>query len=243
MTVKVNSVSPASAQRWLSHGWALFREQSGLWIQCGIFLMLLAYVAISSHQLFGLLHAFIMPFLSASFYHMAFNAHHGVKSRFGDLFKAFGDPMVRGPFIQLAAFGVLMSLAVSPLTESITNQWIEQKTLDGERMALVLAYQAFVQMFMLFAVPVIYFFHEKNLLVAMKLSFFGCLRNLLPLLLLAFMAMALVVLCSITMGLLFVVVIPWLMIALFAAFHEIFESDLPKPDLPDSPDDETTFTV
>ena len=78
-----------------------------------------------------------------------------------------------------------------------------------------------VMMAYIFA-PALIVMHDVTAVEAMKLSFTGCLRNILPFLLYGLVAMLLGIIAAIPFGLGFLVLMPVLTASIFAAYRQIF---------------------
>ncbi|MFT4929543.1 MAG: hypothetical protein ACI8WB_005677 [Phenylobacterium sp.] len=250
MTIKVNKVEAQRGVYWITKGWGLFKQQSGLWMQTMVFIVGLGIGA----QLLGqasvvtiILYAFAHPFLMAGYYHMAFQAKNGVDSKFTDVFIAFKDLRIRRVMFQLASISLLVTLTVSALGADNVEALKEGQALDAGPAFLYAIISLIYLMFFFFTVPIVYFFHEQNLLRILKLSFTACWRNIAPLAVFALMALGLCLMTMPTLLLGLFIVLPWLSIAFYLSFDDVFGDDLPadfeQVDGQDNRKDDVTFIV
>lgn len=244
MMIQINKVAPQNALQWYSRGWALFKEQSGLWMQSVFFVLVMAFAS-GLHQLTMILFAFAYPFLMSGLYQMAFNAKHGVSSEFKDLFSGFKDDRIRRVLIQLAALGLLVSLAMTPLTSQLFESMKTGVPLPIETMVLMTGANLIYMMFFMFAVPIVYFYHEQNLLVVLKTSFSACIQNIPAMIIFGLLSMALITFSVFTLFLALIIILPWLMLTLYLAFDDLIGTDIKLDDKDDDDDNEQdiTFTV
>lgn len=235
MSVQLNTVPLDAPFKWLGQGWRLFKEQSGLWMM--MFFFIFASLLFSS--LLGaigmVIYALVHPFLVAGFYHLAFKANHQIRGDINEFFVAFKDQQVVRIFIQLGLLSLVVSLLTEPLTRPIVQAISEGTQADQTSIALLVLAQGSYWLFTFFAIPIAYFHHEQRLFTVLMYSFNACMRNIVPLLLFAFVSMLLFFFSFVlTLGLALIVVLPWLMITSYLAFHDIIGADL----VLDSPIDE-----
>jgi uncharacterized membrane protein len=240
MTIKINKVPTQNALAWISHGWVLFKAQAGLWI-LSIFCIFGAAIIASMAGIIGsVLFAFAQPFLVAGIYHMAFHSNNGLTSEIKDLFIAFKNVRVRRVFIQIASLELLVAIVLSPFSSEIQTAILNTEPLSTQTALLYTIFNLISFMFLLYAVPIAWFFHEQNLLSILKLSFIACFNNIGVLLVFAVLSFGLFLLTLPTFLIGLVVVLPWLTISAYLSFNDMFESDMP---IEHDSDDDITLVV
>lgn len=232
---------------WISRGWTLFKEQSGLWMQAFFFIVGAAFALSALGPVGIVIYSVLNPFLMAGFYHMAFRAHHGVNSKIQDMFVPFKDVRVRRIFLQLAALGLLVAALTAPLSTEVFEHIQNSATgkaadTDMGKIQLLVVVQLLYFMATFFAVPIAYFHHEQNIITVISLSFKACFNNLAAIVVFAVMALALSLMTFPTLGLAMVIVMPWLMLSSYLAFNDLIGSDIPL-DLDDKNDDDDITMV
>jgi uncharacterized membrane protein len=74
--------------------------------------------------------------------------------------------------------------------------------------------------------PTLVIFHNMGALDAMRLSFFACLRNLLPFLVYSVISMLLLILAALPLGLGLFIMIPTMTASLYASYKDIFSAEV-----------------
>lgn len=86
---------------------------------------------------------------------------------------------------------------------------------------LVMALSIPISMAMWFA-PALVTFHDLKPVDALKMSFFACLKNIVPFLLYAIILVVLSIIAAIPFGLGFLVLIPVVLASIYSAYRDIF---------------------
>jgi uncharacterized membrane protein len=223
---------------WISDGWALFRERPGLWIG-----MVVVFAAI----MFGLMlipfagpaaQYVLMPVLLAGVVAGARTLDEGGRMEFNQLFEGF-----RTRFGTLAAVGALylagfvaILVVVMVLTGASVFGLMMAGGGAGQELAtgaaaltfvlailLVLAGSVPLLMAVWFA-PALVMFHELGAVEAMKASFTGCLRNIVPFLVYGVLGLLLAIVATIPLGLGWFVLGPVLAISVYTAYRDIYRA-------------------
>jgi hypothetical protein len=219
---------------WWSGGWRLFRESALLWIGMGIVLLLInigiGLIPIAGNLASGL----IFPIFGGGLMLGCHGLDSGEELRFGHLFAGFQNKL--GHLLMIGALYLLGSLAIVAVVLLFgfgggfaTAIWGgEQSTAAISGMLLGGAIAALVMvplgMSMWFA-PALVALHELTAFEAMKLSFRGCLRNVLPFLLYGLAGIALAVVATIPLGLGWLALLPMLFGSTYTAYRDIFTNE------------------
>ena len=231
----INRVSISHGWDWLAHAWRLFMREPGLAI--GLFLTIAGIQLLVSlmpviGQIVGTL---VAPVFGGGYLYFARRLDRNEEVEFGDLFHAFRQPGKLGPMLTLGAINMALAIvAVIPLLVAVAGymelvsgsdpdiSMIGVVTSTMTAMIIALVVISIVIMLMYFAVPLV-MLADVDAGKALKISFFSCLRNFLPLTLYSIVVLVLAMVAAIPLGLGLIVVIPVLMLSQYAAYKDIFE--------------------
>lgn len=242
------SCSAGSGVGWISQAWQLFKAS---WLEFLVALVLLVVIRLAVEQVpvVGIIaSALLMPLLMAGYLELAHRTRSDNGPSIGNLFAAFGeskrDQLKR--LLQLGGvsllFGVIMVLLLAACffnavggMEGVSQLSANWQNMTPEQLAQVLhpgagllvwglgflLLMVFYSCAVWFAVPLLWF-SQTRLLDAMQMSLAACKRNVLPLLVLALVAMVLVIVAVIPFGLGLLVAFPVLLISNYTSFRQIF---------------------
>lgn len=229
------SLSPGRGWAWIVAGFGLFRASPGAWI-----LTLLAgfgiLIALSLIPLLGQLA------LAATYYvwlgGIMLGCHaqaKGAPFEVKYLFEGFNrqpKKLIVLSSISAVASILIMMAIMGPVYMEILNSStgdVDQQVLDAVldpvsfwlRILFAMAIMLPLAMAVWFA-PALICLHDLPVIDAMKLSFFGCLKNVLPFLIYGIAAIVLYILAIIPLALGLLVVLPTLGASIYASYREIF---------------------
>jgi len=224
---------------WIGEGWTLFSGAMGTWIGMSLVAMLI-FFALNLIPLVGIVAAFLTPFIMAGWAIGCERMRTQGEVRFEDLFGGFGDnfaPLAIASLLYFAANMVVMIVAMGITFVLVggvaaigmgggSQALIEGGVLVGSLLgALIFLALTLPVIMLIYFAPTLIVLHKVAPLDAMKMSFYGCLKNILPFLVFSLVAFALLIggLLALVVGLLFVA--PWLACANYAAYREIFIGD------------------
>ncbi|MEO8717110.1 MAG: BPSS1780 family membrane protein [Burkholderiales bacterium] len=225
----------ASGQGWIwfTRGWDLFRLQPGLWV--GMMLTLLVILlALAFIPLLGpLANALLWPALEAGLLIGCGVLAGGGRLEFGHLFAGFRDRF--GTLLGVGAISIGISMVIGIFIAFVMG--VSMFTMFGGGPATVLGPQAMMAMAlpglvflalllplfmaMWFAPPLVAF-HERGAVEAMKESFSGCLKNVVPFFVYGLVGLVLSILASIPMGLGWLVLGPVMIGSVYASYRDIY---------------------
>ncbi len=227
--------SAGQGTAWIGQGWVIFRDGMGTWI--GMFLVSgLAFAAISMIPLVGLLAGFLMPIFIGGWMIGCERMRTENEVRFEDLFAGFSDyfaPLAIASLIYNAVnfLAVLLGGVVAVAFGGSMMMFMGSEPGSagfGLGFALgfliILALTLPVIMLIWFA-PALITLHQVAPIDALKMSFQGCLRNILPFLVFSLVATALFIVGMLPLLLGLLLVIPWLTCANYSAYRDIYVSD------------------
>jgi uncharacterized membrane protein len=222
---------------WLAQGWALFMKKPGIWIAIQL-IMVVCFIAMSLIPFLGGLAAnLLMPvFIGGVMLGCA------ALSRGGDLavdalfagfkHKSMGNLILvgllyLGGFMVIAVLVVLLMLVFGGaglLAGGSEGPDAALMMTGGVLIAVLIGAALMVPLVMAFwfATPLVVF-RDIGPFDAMKASFYGCLKNIMPFLLYSVIAFVLCLIAVIPLGLGFLVLGPVLFGAHYAAYMDIFE--------------------
>lgn len=236
------SVPAGRGWGWVADAWPLFKDCPWAWI--GAFLVYaLVMIALSFVPLLGTLATMLLgPILTAGLMIGAHVQHGGGRFEIGHLFAGFsrspgrlalvgaaylGAALLVGLVVGVGVFGVLATTG-----GALNPEALEPNAMDPDSMAnlgamvllpvlVALLIGIPIAMAILFA-PALVALNDVPVLGALKLSFLGCWRNILPFLVYGLVALGLAFVGSIPFGLGLLVVFPLLTIAIYVAYRDIF---------------------
>ena len=216
---------------WIAEGWELFKKQAGMWIA----LVLVAFVILFVFTLFriiGSLATFVLsPVFAAGVLVGGRAVDEGRELEIGHLFAGF-----KQKFGQLVTVGVLYlgaAIVIALVVGLVTGTSIFAMTGNVAE----LTYEALLSLLLAFLImlalllpvvmavwfaPALVLFHDKNAVDAMKESFTGCLRNVVPFLVYGVVLMVLGMLASIPLGLGWLVLGPVMCTSFYASYKDIY---------------------
>lgn len=225
------AVPPGQGLEWIREGWELFKIRPLIWI-----LMLIVagaiFMGLSLVPLLGLIASVMLPLLMGGWMFGCERLRTEGELRFEDLFAGFNKhlgPLAITGLIYLAATisATIVAVVVGGLLGGVL---FAAQINTGELglflvfllgFLLALAMLVPVAMLIWFA-PALIVFHDLPPTQAMKLSFIGCLRNIVPFLVYGLVAMVLMILGAIPILLGWLVVYPILFCAAYTGYRDIF---------------------
>ncbi len=233
------SVSAGRGWSWIGDAWDLFKQAPGGWIGASV-LFYLIVIALSLVPLIGgLATTIIGPMMIAGLIIGAHALHNGEEFSVGLLFAGLSRkprPLALVGVVYLLLTIVTMIIVMAIFTLMIAgSEMMASATLMGpSNMDAMFASPAFllpmlVAMLMgialtmaMFFAPALVALNDVPVLQAFKLSFMGCLKNILPFLLYGLTAMVMFMLGALPFMLGLLLVVPVLMITFYTAYRDIF---------------------
>ena len=216
---------------WIADAWSLFRERAGLLI--GMFVvMALIMVALMFIPFIGAIaQSLLWPVFVGGFVIASRKIDEGEPVRFGDLFAGFSQgggtliatgliAMLFSAAIVLAAVGVLGTAFFGAGADLTPAQLMSLAIVSLVMLALLVP----LIMALWFAPPLVVF-HDMSAWQAMKASFAGCLKNMLPFLLYGILLTVASVLASIPALLGWLVLGPVVAASIYTSYRDIYFSE------------------
>lgn len=231
-------VAAGNGWTWIAEGWGLFKRQPGMWIAIIVVLLVISVVAGFIPIVGSIAMMVLYPVFTAGLMLGCRAQAEGGELEFGHLFAGFRDRV--GP---LAAVGgiylgatLLIALVVGLVTgvgmvammsggAGASDPAVAAGALTGMLLAVLvmLALMLPIVMAVWFA-PALVVFHERGAVEAMKESFTGCLKNIVPFLLYGVILLLFAILASIPIALGWLVLAPVMIASLYTAYRNIYFS-------------------
>jgi len=225
--------------RWLSSGFDLFRRGWLIWI-VNMVIFIAISIVLNLIPIVSLASAILSPMFLGGLMAGCMALDRGDDLRVGHLFEGFtrnagklagvGGLYLLGGIVIFIVVGTLTvaTIGVSGFAAEMdaASQAELATQMGGMAMMLVLIVLALMipLVMTLWFAPALVMLHELGPFEAMKLSFMGCLRNMLPFLLYGVIALVLSVLAIIPVGLGFLVLGPMFMASVYTGYKDIFLS-------------------
>lgn len=231
--VDPQKISASGGIDWIKEGFYYFKQAPLGWIGM-MLLFLVITIVLSIIPFVSIVVNIINPVFVAGFMIACYRLSQGEPFDFKDLFAGF-----KKNFSRLAAVGLIYLISiivVVAITFGIMFVVVGQEQMatlaqapDPSALGIpflilflaILGLMSAVIMAYIFA-PALVVMHDVTAVEAMKLSFKGCMRNILPFLLYGIVALLLSVLAIIPFGLGMLILMPVMTASLFAAYRQIF---------------------
>lgn len=232
-----HSMPIAHGWKWIQQGFGFFRQSPGGWILMLVVWFALNLVASLIPMLGPLATTLLTPVFLAGIVMGTYEQDNGndfmVSHLFAGFSNQFGQLLLAGLLyligwilIMVLIFGSMFGTLMNPETmatqdpEMMINAMMPTMIL---MMLISLALSIPLVMAYWFA-PALIILEGVSALTAMKLSFMGCIKNILPFLLYSILGMVFLILGMIPIGLGLLVVIPMMMASIYAAYKDIYYS-------------------
>jgi hypothetical protein len=214
---------------WIAAGWEIFKRAPGIWIAMVVVYFLISMAAAFIPFLGQIATHVLVPVFGAGFVIASAKIDRGESPRFSDLFagfeQRFGVLATVGAIYVVAALviilGVLFASGVS--FAMIAHGGASSAAVGPMVVAILVIVGLLAPLYMAlwFAAPLVVF-HNQGAVEAMKGSFVGCLRNILPFLVFSVIVLAFGILASIPLALGWLVFGPVLAASVYAAYKDIY---------------------
>lgn len=229
-----NRLTAGRGSAWWSGGWSLFRKASGLWIGITIAMIILMMLLTVIPVLGPLATYILMPVLSGGLMLGCHSLQSDEGLSFGHLFagfqRNFGQLALVG-LLYLVGFVVVMLILFVAFGGAFAMAVFGGSARSGAALStlifgVVLAFTLITPLAMsIWFAPALVMLNEIPAAQAMKLSFLGCWRNVLPFLVYGLIAIALMFAATIPFALGWLVLIPTGICSSYRAYREIYLAD------------------
>jgi hypothetical protein len=229
-----NRVASGRGAGWWSSSWDLFREATGLWIGIGIAYIGLS-VVLSVIPFLSIVFSVLFPVIYGGLMLGCHSLAKGEGLRFGHLFagfqKNFGQLALAGLLYIVGIVIVILGVALlfgglgfaAAMSGSEPSQGV---AIIGIVLAVLVALALATPLMMaIWFAPALIALNDLSAVEAMKLSFRGCLRNLVPFLVYGLVAIVLAIVATIPLGLGWLALLPTMICSIYVAYREIFTAE------------------
>ena len=218
---------------WLADAWGIFRKAAGLWIGMVVVLAVIFIVAHLIPFIGAVAMQILWPVFVGGLMLACRTIDQGGEAQFSQLFAGFQHRT--GTLVVLGVVWLALSFLIVAIVVGITGVQVfalmgtggSPDQLVGVALTallaflLILALMVPVVMATWFA-PALIVFHEMGVGAAMKASFAGCLKNVLPFLLYGVLVLIAGVIASIPLGLGWLVLAPVLTASVYTSYRDIY---------------------
>lgn len=228
------AVATGRGTAWISEGFELFKEAPGVWIGiCVLWAVILA--ALSLIPLGSLAYTLVGPVFAGGIIIGCRDLAGAKPLKLEHLFRCFGDGHF-GPLVLVGLFSlvaelliavVVMILGFASMAGAVAAGGLDTANIDPGAMAVAiligLLFAVPLAMALWFA-PALVVLDDQAPMAALKQSFSGCWRNMMPFTIYGLLALLLLIVAMIPLGLGLLVVGPLLMASVYAGYRDIFDA-------------------
>ncbi|WP_301101826.1 BPSS1780 family membrane protein [Propionivibrio sp.] len=226
-----NRVGAGRGSAWWHDGWGLFREATGLWIGISVTYIVLI-VLLSKIAFVGPLFTYLlMPLVSGGLMLGCRSLQTGDGLSFGHLFAGFQQNS--GQLILIGVLNLVGIFVIGLVVALVIGGGIGVATIGGNFgrgaaastiiIGVVLGLGLGIPLAMsIWFAPALVILNDLPAIKAMKLSFIGCLHNMLPFLLWGIIGFVLAIIASIPIALGWLLLVPTINCSIYVAYRDIF---------------------
>jgi len=217
---------------WITQGWELFKRQPGMWIGIVLLLFVIMIAAAFIPFIGGLAMSLFGPVFAAGIVSGCKALETGGELEIGHLFAGFrshtgtlvgvGALYLAGSLVVMLGVGVTMGVGMATMMGQADPQSMEAMGMTVVlAMLVMMALLLPLIMAIWFAAPLVVF-HDHGAIEAMKASFAGCLKNVLPFLWYSVLFMLLAIVASLPLGLGWLVLGPVFGASVYTSYRDIY---------------------
>lgn len=230
-----HGVPAGNGWTWIAQGWDFFKRQPGVWIGIVVVLAVISIVAAFIPFVGSLALMVLFPVFTGGLMLGCRALEQGAPLEFNHLFAGFRERF--GPLAAVGAIYLGVTIAIALVVGVVTGASMfammsgqgggdpaaAAGAVAGVLLAMLVMLALMIPLLMAvwFAAPLV-LFHERGALDAMKESFSGCLKNIVPFLLYGVILMVLSVVASIPIGLGWLVLGPVMAASIYTAYRNIY---------------------
>ena len=219
---------------WIASGWELFKRQPGIWVAIAI-IAIVIFIAYYFMRAFGtILGILLTPVFTAGFVIGAKALDEGRELKIAHLFAGFTNRF--GTLIAVGAIYLALLFAIVVVSALVTgvSVWVmlgagpdlasaTMRELAAYLLAWLIALALMVPVFMaVWFAPPLAVFNELGAFDALKASFVGCLKNIVPFLIYGLILLGFAVLASIPLCLGWLVLGPVIGASIYTSYRDIY---------------------
>lgn len=229
---------PAGAGiEWWTKAWPLFTRQAGMWI--GVALVTLIIVVVASFiPVVGQLAILLFgPVIAGGLMLGARDVDRGSALTIGHIFAGFSNQMGQLVLVGVVYLaGMVLAMVIATFTAGVGLGTMMMGASGGGHpaamgiagatgillAALIMMALALPLYMAVWFAPALVVFHGVGAIEAMKASFFGCLKNIVPFLLYGIIGMLLGIVAAIPFGLGWLVLLPVMTASVYVSYRDVY---------------------
>lgn len=228
-------VPTGNAVSWMTKGWSHFKQNPFAWILAIVVWFLLAMVVSMIPLLGGIMMNLVTPVVTAGFIIGCRAQDDGEDFTVGHLFSGFSNNAGQLILVGVIYFGAMILLTVvmmgsifglvgmQAMQSENPEVMMSMLTSPGFLLAILLGALLIIPVMMAYIfAPALVALDDLKAFEAMKLSFIGCWKNLLPLTVYGLLAIVMMIVGSIPFGLGLLIVLPILTASIYVAYQDIY---------------------
>lgn len=227
------ALAPGRGWDWIAQAWALFKKQPGVWIGL-VVILVIVFIVMALIPLIGSLATIVLGPVFMGGIALGTRAQDtGGELAIGHLFAGFQErfgPLVLVGVLYLVAsvaialvVGLLMGASLFSLMSGTVPDTMPAGAILTLLLAALIGLALMVPVFMaIWFAPALVVFDGKDAIEAMKQSFAGCLKNIVPFLIYGLVLFVLSILASIPLGLGWLLLGPVLAASVYTGYKDIF---------------------
>lgn len=230
--VEGQAVGAGNAWQWIVDAWGLFKQQPGMWLVNLAILFVLLFALNFVPFVGGLAAALLGPVFGGGIAIGSRALQQGDELKIEHLFAGFqhnlGKLVMIGVFNLVAWIGIGIVIAVIAGVGAVTGMMGSSNYGAGGNVSTILfaalvalALAVPVYMAMWFA-PTLVALNDLDAMQAIKASFFGCARNIVPFLVYSLIMFVLAIIATLPLGLGWLMLGPVLVASIYTAYRDIF---------------------
>jgi hypothetical protein len=217
---------------WIAEGWELFKRQPGMWIGIILLFIVIMIGSVLIPFVGGLILSLFGPVFAAGIVIGCRSLDSGGELEIGHLFAGFrshtgtligvGAIYLAGSLVVMLVVGLTMGVGMGAMMGQGDPE--SMHALGATFLLAILIMMALLLplvMAIWLAAPLVVF-HEHGALDAMKGSFTGCLRNILPFLVYGVIMFVLMIVASVPLGLGWLVLGPVMAASVYTSYRDIY---------------------
>ena len=219
---------------WIASGWELFKRQPGIWVAIAIIAIVIFIAYYFMRALGNILGILLTPVFTAGVVIGAKSLDEGRKLEIAHLFAGFTNRF--GALIAVGAIYLALLLAIVVVSARVTGVSVSvmlgaspdlASATIGEIISILLAWLIalglMVPVFMaVWFAPPLAVFNELGAFDALKASFVGCLKNIVPFLIYGLILLGFAILASIPLCLGWLVLGPVIGASIYTSYRDIY---------------------
>ena len=216
---------------WIASAWSIFRRAIGTWIGMAVTLLII-FIVLAVVPLGAIVSFLVTPVFGAGLVIASRTIEQRGEVQFSQLFAGFayrfGTLLVVGLLYLIGTAVITLAVVVATgisVFELMNATSPEMAVALGLKfvLAVLLILALMLPLFMaIWFAPPLVVFHELGAVEAMKASFKGCLRNVMPFLLYGVVLLIFGFIASIPMGLGWLVLLPVTAASIYTAYRDIY---------------------